>query len=98
MLFSGKNDNGEAGYWTYNEAEGWHMVRLYQDEVEPETSPSAVVVNGTPNVFFADKTDNSTLSDWTYMGRKAGTLRGFIGISLRRGVFRLRSNDRGRHE
>ena len=67
VFFSDKNDNGEISYWTYNGAEGWHLVRLFQDEVEPGTSPQrgAGEWHG-PNVFFSDKNDNGELGDWTF--------------------------------
>ncbi len=46
--------------------EGWHITRFYRDPVAKGSSPSAVMVNSDPNVFFSDKEDNGEISDWAW--------------------------------
>ncbi len=61
-----KEDNkGEISDWNWS-APGWGLTPFYQDEVSSGTSPSSIVANGAPDVFFADGASSPTVSNWTW--------------------------------
>ncbi len=61
VFFADANASNEMSSWSWNEATGWQMRSFLRDQVAAKSSPSALVWNGTPNVFFADKNDNGEL-------------------------------------
>lgn len=75
VFFSDGNDKskedskGEVSDWNWS-APGWNLTPFYQDEVAANTSPSAMVANGAPDVFFADGPSSPTLSNWTWNNEK----------------------------
>lgn len=65
VFFADANYGGAIGDW-WNSTSGWQMQGFYGDPVAETSSPSALVWNGAPNVFFSDKSDSGELSDWAW--------------------------------
>ena len=65
--FSDKNDNGEIGNWAWSSSSGWQLQNFFGDEVEPKTSPSAVVENGDAHYLLLPiRTDNGEMAAWVW--------------------------------
>jgi hypothetical protein len=77
VFFADANYNGSVGdFWS--STSGWQSQNLFQDSVAAKSSPTGLMWNGAPNVFFSDGWDNGEVSDWSWSSASGWQLQNFF--------------------
>jgi hypothetical protein len=64
--FVDASTSNTVSYWSWSSTYGWQQSHLFGHSAAAGSSPAALTVNGTPNVFFVDADRENRITDWTW--------------------------------
>jgi hypothetical protein len=66
IFFVDASRGNQITEWSWNSSTGWQQRFLETDPVAAGSSPTGVIVNGVPQIYFSDAATNRTISALVY--------------------------------